>query len=138
MGAVAVGAILIALLLVVVAALVWQEARRDVVSDPPVYLVEEATRFVYDRLSDAAASHLDLDHVRRILEWGIYYNQIIVARGERRRPIVGSGDAIEFIMERGAAAGIDLDPLHIAEVMAAETDYLVDIGAIGVPVEEES
>jgi hypothetical protein len=137
MGEVAVGAILFALLLVVVAALVWQEARRDPKTDPPLYLLDEAARFVLDGLSESAAGSLGLMDVRRILDWGIYYNQVVAFRDEGRRVVVGSGDAIEFVMERAAAIGKEYDPLHIAEVMAGETEYLVEIGAIGAPLEEE-
>lgn len=137
MGEVAVGALLFALLLGVVAALVWQEARRDPTTDPPVYLLDEAARFVRARLSEPALAALGFLDVRRILEYGIFYNQVVAYRGEGRRPVVGSGDGIEFVMERAAAIGKHYDPLHIAEVMAAETEYLVEIGAIGTAVEGE-
>lgn len=131
MGAVAVGAVLVAVLLVIVAAMVWQEARISPESDPIEYLVDEATGFVYERLSDRALVDLDPDDVRAILEWGIHYNQVIAARGNGSPPVLGSGDAMDYVLERAAAQGRTLDPLDIAEVMAAETEYLEAIGAIG-------
>ena len=134
MGAVAAGAVLVALLLIIVAALVWQETRSATEDGPVEYLIDEAARFVYDRLSDRALSNLDLDDVTLVLELGVRYNQ--TAPGNGSRPVVGSGDAIEYVMERAAATGRIIEPLDIAEVIAAETEYLVSIGAIGDAVEE--
>lgn len=138
MGAVAVGALLVALLLAIVAAMVWQESRRIPVSEPAVYLIEEAARFVYGGLEEDTTTRLDLDDVFRILEWGIYWNQVVVHKEQRRRAVVGSGEAIEWIMERSAEElGAAYDPVDIAEVMAREADYLIAIGAVGPAVEGE-
>ena len=136
MGAVTVGAILFAVLLVIVAALIWQEARRRPGADPAVYLMGEAVPFVQSRLSDGARQRLGDDDVHLILEWGIHYHQVVAPRDEGRRPVVSSGDAIEYVMNRGLENGRDYEPLDIAEVIAAETEYLVEIGAVGPPVEE--
>ncbi|MDX1691901.1 MAG: hypothetical protein R3290_12860 [Acidimicrobiia bacterium] len=132
MGAVAVGALLAALLLVIVAALVWQESRRIPMSEPAVYLIDEASRYVYDRLEEDTTRRLDLDDVFRILEWGIYWNQVEAPKAGGRRAVVGSGDSIEWIMERSEESmGTAYDPVDIAEVIARETEYLVEIGAVG-------
>jgi hypothetical protein len=138
MGAVAVGAVLIAVLCVIVAAMIWQEARRRSVAEPVTYLIDEAARFVYDRLREEATHRLDLDDVRRILEWGLYHTQVVAPRSGGPPPVLGSGEAIEYVMDRAQEAGFDYDPLDIAEVMAAETEYLLAIGAIGDRVEEET
>lgn len=138
MGAVAVGAILVALLLVITAVMVWQAARRSAVDDPAFYEPEDAASFVWDRLSSGARQRLERREVRILLEWGIHYHQVVAPRGEHRRPVVGSGDSIEYLMERAAAAGRPVDPIDIAEVIAAETEYLLAIGAVGAPVEGEA
>lgn len=138
MGIVAVSALLIAVFLIVTAAFLWQSSSRRPGVDPAVYWVPDAVRFVGERLSEAAASRLDAGDVRRMLDWGLHYHQVVAPRDEGRRPVVGSGDAIEYIMGRGSEAGVAYDPFDIAEVLAAETEYLVEIGAVGGPVEGDS
>ena len=136
MGAVASGAVLLALFLIIVAGLVWQGSRRSVVTDRAEYVVPEAAEFVYERLSDRALGGLDPEMVRDVLEWNLHYTQVIAPRESDRPPVIGGGDGIEYVMEKAAAAGVAVEPLDIAEIMAIETDYLLSIGAIGSPVEE--
>jgi hypothetical protein len=129
MGAVAVGALLFAVLLVVGAALLWQEARSN---GEPVYLLDDASRFAADRLSEDAAARLGIEDVERILLLGFEHRSI------HAEAVLGSGDAIEFVMERSKAErGDAYDPVDIAEVIAAESEYLAAIGAIGDRVEED-
>jgi len=135
MGAVAAGAILTALLLAIVAVMVWQAAGRLSVDEPAVYSVDDATSFVWDRLSQRATARLTAGDVRTLLEWGIDYHQVVAPRDEGRRPVVGSGDAIEYLMHRGAAAGRAYEPIDLAEIIATEIEYLLSIGAVGTPVE---
>ena len=134
MGAVAAGAVLAALLLAIVALMVFQAARRSAVVDPAEYDIAEASRYAYDRLSDRALDALDLADVRLLLEWQIHYHQVVAPR-DGERPVVGSGDSIEYLMERAAGAGMSPDVLDVAEVIAADTEYLVTIGAVGERVE---
>jgi hypothetical protein len=134
MGVVAAGAVLTALLLLIVAVMVWQGATRDAVDEAAVYVFEDATGFVFERLSAGARERLTPADVRFLLEAGVDYHQVVAPRDEHRRPVVGSGDAIEYLMERGAEAGHGFEPLDIAEVIAAETEYLLAIGAVGTPV----
>ncbi|MFH1104643.1 MAG: hypothetical protein V1757_06835 [Actinomycetota bacterium] len=138
MGAVAAGAVLTALLLAILAVMVWQGATRSRVDEPAAYLVEDAATFVWERLSDAARGRLSPADVRSLLEWGIHYHQVVAPRDEHRHPVVGSGEAIEYLMDLGAAAGRSYEPIDIAEVIAVETEYLLSIGAVGAPVEPES
>lgn len=135
MGVVAAGAILFAVLLVITAALVWQGARRSPTTDAAVYWMPEAVEFVSGRLSPGARERLGSHGVRLILEWGVHYHQVVAPRDEGRRPIVGSGDALDYILARGRENGSAYDPFDVAEVLTAETEYLVDIGAVGGPVE---
>jgi hypothetical protein len=137
MGVVAAGAVLTALLLLIVAVMVWQGARRSPVDEPAEYVFEDATAFVHDRLSGPARDRLDPADVRFLLEAGVEYHQLVAPRDEHRHPVVGSGDSIEYLMERAAESGREFEPLDIAEVIAAETEYLLSIGAIGAPVGDE-
>ncbi len=137
MGAVAFGAILVGLSLIILAGFVWQGARRSAVTDHAEYLIPEAAEFVYGQLSERALSHLELEKVRRIIDWNLHFTQVVGPRQSGQPVVIGSGDGIEYVMGRARAAGFSIEPLDIAEVMAAEAEYLLEIGAIGAPVEEE-
>jgi hypothetical protein len=134
MGAVAAGSLLIALLLIAVAAMVWQEARRRPASGDPTYVLDEAARFVHDRLPAAAAARLTPGDVERILEWGLEHG---AAASREGLAVLGSGDAMDYVMEHAAAGGYDYDPMDVAAVMVNESRYLAAIGAVGDPVEED-
>ncbi len=132
MGAVAAGALLFALLLLIVAVMLLQELRRTPVTEV-VYVLEEVVPFVYRRLSDEALMHLDSDDVKRILEWEVYYLQGLARRsnGEGPPPIAGSELARDFILERTADEGRSYRPIDVDEVLAKEAEYLAEIGAVG-------
>lgn len=139
MGAVAVGASLFALLLVVVAAMVWQEARSSVRGTEPVYLLDEASRFVLDRLPEEQASRLGPDDVKTILEWGLYHTQVVTGREDDGPAVVGGGEALAFVIDRATTAGGDpYRPVDVAAVLDLETGYLAEIGAVGDRVGEEA
>jgi hypothetical protein len=138
MGVVGYAAVLFGLLALVVAGFVWQAVRRSPATERAEYVIAEAVPFVWERLSDRAMEALDPDLVRHILEWNLHFTQVVGPRDLGRPPVIGSGEGIEYVVERGRAAGEDLEPIDIAEVMAIETDYLLEIGAIGTPVEEDA
>lgn len=135
MVAVVGGAILVLILLAVVAAFAWQGGKRFRGNEAVVYAIEDATRFVHTHLDPLTATRVTPARVRRILEWQIEYQQVVAPRSGVH-PVVGSGDAIEHILEQAAARGIDLDPIDVAEVIAADVEFLMSIRAIGAPVEE--
>jgi hypothetical protein len=133
-----IGVTLFVVLLVIVAALVWQEMRSRRSFDSAVYWLPEAVPFVRERLEPETAERLSEHDVRLILEWGIHYHQVVAPRTEGTRPVLGSGEAMDYILERGREEDRAYDPFDIADVMAAEIEYLVEIGAVGTPVEDES
>jgi hypothetical protein len=136
MGAVGAGALLLAVFLLVVAVFVWQGARRSPATDYAEYVIPEAAEFVFDRLSDRALGYLALEDVRNILEWNLQYTQVLSPRATDEERVIGTGDGLEYVLEQAAARGETLEPFDVAEVMAIETEYLLSIGAIGLPVEE--
>lgn len=138
MGAVAAGAILLAVLLLIAAGFLLQGSRRGDVLAAATYLIDDAARFVHERLSPAAAGRLSVGRVRQVLDWQIHWQQVVAPREGLPRPVVGSGEAMEYVLTRGLEEGVALEPLDVAEVMAAEVEYLLAIGAIGTPVEETS
>ena len=140
MSPVLVAALLFAVLLAIAASMVWQEANRRPVMADPTYVLEDAVRFVYPRLSDAGHERLDIDDVRRVLEWELVYLQGITPRNTEPVPGAriagGSEPAVEFIRRQAAAVGGHrYSRRDIAEVLSHEGAYLASIGAVGTPVE---
>ena len=136
MGAVGVGALLLGVLLLVVAIFVWQGVSRSPVTDYAEYIVPEAAEFVFARLSDRALAGLAVEDVRRLLEWNLDYAGVIAPRAGGEPPVVGSGDGLEYVLEQAAAAGVAVEPFDVAEVLGLETEYLLEIGAVGPPLGE--
>lgn len=129
MNLVALGAVLLSVFLLGVAALVWQQVR-GAGHGPAVYILEEAVPFVFSRLSDDAKRRLDQDDVLRILEWEIRYLQ--GAGAASGGPTTAGGDeAVRFICQKSTASGHPYFSEDVGEVLAHEADYLVEIGAVG-------
>lgn len=130
-------AFLLGILLMVVALMVWQEARRRSSYEPLEYVVEDAVRHIAERLpEDSAIKRAD---VRRILEYEVFYLQGL-AQEDRHHPVetVAGGHAasIEWIAsEIQRRHGTAYPQADIAEVLRLEADYLLAIGAVGEPVE---
>lgn len=136
MGAVAAGAIAFAVLLVIVAAMVWQGTRRSRGEAAVLYLMDEAADFVLAALAPEVAARVGEDGVRRMLEWSTHYGQVVVARSGGP-PVLGGPAALDYVVEESAASGHPHQRHDVAAVLEAEAAYLVAIGAIGDPVEEE-
>ena len=131
------GALLLALLFGLAAALVWQEANQRAMPEQLTYVLEDAVGFVSQEVGDV--SHLSSEDIRRILEWEVIYLQGISPRGAGRlEPVrVGnSDDATRFILEQvGQPTQYSED--DVRRVLAGEAAYLVSIGAVGAAVEGE-
>lgn len=132
---------LVAVFLVIVAALMWQEAKARGMSQGPVYILEDAVDFVTDRLDQRVAADLARTDVRRILEWEIYYLQGL-AQKDRKAAVEtfagGTDDVVEYLQGQIAEKhNVTYDQSHIRTVLAFEAEYLVVIGAVGEPVDEE-
>lgn len=136
-AAVAFGAFLVGVFLVVVALVVWQEAKRRPSYDPLEYVIEDAVKHVAERLP--AESTLTRADVRRILEWEVFYLQGM-AQEDRSNPVEtvagGHQASIEYIADQ-ILMKQDVAYSHeqIESVLDLEADYLQAIGAIGDPVE---
>jgi hypothetical protein len=132
-------ALLIGVLLVIVALMVWQEARRRPLYEPLEYVVNDAVKHIAERLpGDVGLRNSD---IRRILEWEVFYLQGL-AQDDRRNPVetVAGGHAlsVEYIADQiHTKHGVSYSHAQIEEVLRLEADYLVAIGAVGDPVGEE-
>ena len=132
-------AMLVGVLLVIVAMLVWQEAKRRPSYEPLEYVVNDAVKHISERLPDDCA--LKNADVRRILEWEVFYLQGL-AQDDRRNPVetIAGGHelSVEYIADQiHSKHGVSYPQDDIAEVLRLEADYLVAIGAVGEPVGEE-
>lgn len=135
--AVALGALLVAVFLVVVALIVWQEAKRRPSYQPLEYIVEDAVKHVVAGLDPD--SELRSADVRRILQWEVYYLQGL-AQKDRKNPVdtVAGGHqaSIDYIVAQiELKHGVTYHRQDIEEVLRLEADYLVAIGAVGDPVD---
>lgn len=130
------GALLIAVLLGLAAAMVWQEARKRPAQEPVTYVIEDAVAFVHAHVADR--SHLREEDVRRILEWEVIYLQGLRPRGSGefdQTRVGGSEEATRFILEQiNRRGGTRYDPADIELVLEGEALYLAAIGALGPAV----
>ena len=132
---------LAAVFLLVVAALMWQEAKSRTYDDGVVYVIEDAIDFVSDRLPENVSGRMRRPDVQRVLEWEIYYLQGL-AQTRRRDPVEtfagGAEPAVSYITGQIAEKhGVTYDARDVAEVLKLEADYLASIGAVGDMVEGE-
>ncbi|MGI9647539.1 MAG: hypothetical protein ACR2OI_03375 [Acidimicrobiia bacterium] len=134
------GALLIAVLLVIAAAMVWQEAVKRPADQPLTYVLEDAVRFVDSSFGDQSA--LSRDDIRRILEWEVIYLQgVSPPHSGPLQPVRvgGSDDAVRFISRQiTRRSGPRYSDEAIAAVLQGEAEYLESIGALGSPVEDSS
>lgn len=130
-------ALLVGVLLVIVALVVWQEARRKPSYEPLEYVVEDAVKHIQARLSDE--SSLTRADIRRILEWEVFYLQGL-AQEDRKNPVETVAGGHEASIEYIASGieekhGVSYAQEDIESVLRLEADYLMAIGAVGEPVE---
>ena len=130
-------ALLVGIFLLIIALVVWQEARRRPSYQPLEYVVEDAVRHAHAGLPEE--SSLTRADVRRILEWEVFYLQGL-AQDRRSDPVetvAGGHDAsVEYIVGQiQAKHGVSYPRADIEEVLRLEADYLMAIGAVGERVE---
>lgn len=133
-------ALLIGVLLVIVALMVWQEAKRRPSYEPLEYVVNDAVKHIAERLPEG--SDLPNADIRRIIEWEVFYLQGL-AQDKRSNPVetvAGGHDlSIDYIADQiRTKHGASYSHGQISEVLRLEADYLVAIGAVGNPVEESA
>jgi hypothetical protein len=137
------GIFVVGLVVLIGAVLVIREAGR-LARNPPgaLFDAEDAFEWVVERLPDDVAATLTADDVRRILDLQIeFFQQAQASTGNGDGPgpgdgvgvpvVVGSGDQIEYILERAAATGEAYLPEQVDAVVATQLAYLRNIGAVG-------
>ena len=129
--------LLFAVLLVIVALVVWQHAQRGG-SKEVTFGIENAVSFITPRLDTELRARLGKDGVRRIVEWEVFYLQGL-AQDNRRHPVetvAGDyGPAVDYILgEIARVHDRTYSPGDVGTVLALSAVYLQSIGAIGEQV----
>lgn len=130
----ALGLTLLAVLLIIVALVIWQHAQRQGPKEI-TFGIENAVSFITARLEPDVKSRLGQDGVRRVVEWEVFYLQGL-AQDDRRHPVetvAGNyGPAVEFIKSEIARVhDRTYSSEDIGSVLALGVSYLQSIGAIG-------
>ncbi|MGH8871708.1 MAG: hypothetical protein ACRDWS_07030 [Acidimicrobiia bacterium] len=131
--------VLIGVFLVIVALVVWQEAKRRPSYEPLEYVVEDAVKHVEAGLQAEGNDRMRRPDIRRILEWEVFYLQGL-AQEDRKTPVEtvagGHEASIEYIIEQIATKhGVSYSRADVEDVLRHEADYLFRIGAVGEAVD---
>jgi hypothetical protein len=134
-------AVLVGIFFIVVALVVWQEAKRRPSYEPLTYVVDDAVKHVETGLNAEDNSTLSRADIRRILDWEVFYLQGL-AQEDRSNPVEtvagGHEASVDYIIEQIATKhGVSYAREDVQNVLRMEADYLYKIGAIGEPVEFE-
>lgn len=132
-------ALLFGAFLVILALVVWQEARRRPSYEPLEYVVDDAVKHIEEGLAAEGNTDLRRGDIRRILEWEVFYLQGL-AQDDRKNPVetvAGGHDAsVTWIMEQIAQKhGVSYSRDDVEAVLRHEADYLFRIGAVGEKVD---
>lgn len=127
--------VLAALLLGMLALLVWQEGRTRAFDTVPEYVIDELEDYVGARLDAETAARLGAVGVERIVNWELRYLQ----RDGGEGAVAGGTDAsVAYIIDRIAQFhGVSYSQADVQAVLALEAEYLLSVGAIGAPVATE-
>ncbi len=137
-GAVVLGAVLVAVFLLIMAAMLWQEARSRGRRLEPVYGVEDATDHAMAHLPAETAQRLGRDDVRRVLEWQVAFLQGLARDDDGVPIVVGSTEGtIEHIRSGLARRGHVLAAEDIGAVLETQGGYLEELGLIGEPADPD-
>jgi hypothetical protein len=131
--------LLVGVFLVILALVVWQEARRRPSYEPLEYVVEDAVKHVEAGLQEAGNDRLRRADIRRILEWEVFYLQGL-AQEDRRTPVEtvagGHEASVDYIIDQIATRhGVSYPHADVEDVLRLEADYLFRIGAVGEEVD---
>jgi hypothetical protein len=134
-------ALLVGVFLVILALVVWQEARRRPSYEPLEYVVDDAVKHIEEGLEAEGNDNLSRGDVRRILEWEVFYLQGL-AQDDRNNPVEtvagGHEASITWIIEQIAQKhGVSYSRDDVEAVLRHEAEYLFRIGAVGERVDPD-
>lgn len=122
---VALAALLGAVLLIILAAMFWQESRRRPSSEPADFVIEDAADHVMRSLEESGHP-VDRPTVLSVVEWHMQWVTEEVRAG--RAGVIGlSTGATNYIRERQP----DLADTDVERVLSGVSAYVASIGAVG-------
>lgn len=126
---------LVAVLLGMVALLLWQEGKKRSFETHPAYVVDEVLAYVGDRIDPEIHHRLRSDGIERIVNWELRYLQ---RDGGEGAVAGGTDESVAYICDRIAQFhGVFYSPADVRAVLALEVEYLMTVGAIGEAVVAE-
>lgn len=129
------GGLLLAILLAIAGALMWQEAKRGRFSTGPVYVLDDAVSYVHERLPAGTKERLSPADVRRLLEWEIE----LLQQSDREVRVVGGRRSVRELAHLATRRSqVEYREEDIRRVLEAEIGYLDSIGALAGPAREQT
>ena len=133
-----VGFVVVGLVCAIAAVFVFREAAR-MSEEPPsaVFDPDDAYDWVVRHLPDIVAATLTPEDVRRILDFQLEFfkRKGVSSNGSGVAPqgavIFGTGETIEYILERASDTGDSYLPEQVEGVVDCQLAYLRFIGAVG-------
>lgn len=126
---------LLALLLAMVAMLVWQEGRKRSFDTAPEYVVDQLLAFIRARMPEDVRGRVGAEGVERIINWELRHLQ---RDGGEGAIAGGTEESVAYIVRQiDQYHGVAYPPDDVRAVLALEAEYLVTLGAVGAVVEEE-
>lgn len=105
-----------------------------------VFDLDEAVQYVAERLPSDVTAELSYDDVAAIVAWHLDYleNKGVAGRSDHDFDELPAGptitdddESVAYVIGRANDAGMELQDVHVFEVLEAEQHYLRAIGAIG-------
>lgn len=123
---VALGALLGAVLLVLLALMLWQESRRRSRNEPTEFIIDEAAAHVENLLPQDVRQSLGPDGTLTVIEWHMQWVTERIRAGEP--PVLGLTDeAVHYILVKRPRS----ERADIEAVLTGISDYVATIGAVG-------
>ncbi|HSJ27030.1 MAG TPA: hypothetical protein VLB67_02400 [Acidimicrobiia bacterium] len=126
--------VLVALLLGMLALLIWQEGKKRSFDLAPSYVVPDVVAHVARELEPQIAERLGPDGIERIIDWEVRY---LLRDGGPGAVAGGTPESIRYIIDRMVEhGGPRHDPGDVGAVLALEADYLRAVGVVGERVDD--
>ncbi len=123
---VALGALLGAVLLGILALMLWQESRRRATNEPTEFIIDDAAAHVLIRLPEPVRTSLGADGTLAVIEWHMQWATERIRSGDPA--ILGLTDeAVHYILDKRP----DLDSADVEAVLTGVSGYVASIGAVG-------
>jgi hypothetical protein len=111
-------------------------------AEPPrsVFVLDEAVRYIAERLPAEATAVLTYDDVGQVVAWHLDYleNKGVAGATDDSLESLPSGpvvtdddESVAYVIGRANDAGMELDDVHVFQILEVEQDYLRAIGAVG-------